>query len=353
MRVLNATKTRSKETSCDLWCVYRHNVYPTMYEAYFNNKLTNELVFYLFLLFLFLVSPFLFIWELIHTVRSCFRGSENMSGKVVMITGASSGLGELMAYEYAKRGASLAIIAIKESESRLEKVAERAREVGSPDVLFVFADVSNVEECRTFVNETIQHFGRLDHLVCNAGIGPLYSTNIDVTKFVPVMDINFWGSIYPTHLAIPHLMKTKGKIIVNASSAGILNPPRGGFYNASKAALISFYESLRFEVSPTIAITILTLGFIRTDFITAKYSTTGVGVRLRKDLSSFSPSMEAEPCAKAIVDGVCKGATSITQPRFMKALFLIKFLFPHFHHFYLRLYFPQRNRKFEKVKINL
>ncbi|KAJ0631354.1 putative 11-beta-hydroxysteroid dehydrogenase [Helianthus annuus] len=156
---------------------------------------------------------------------------------------------------------------------------------------------------------------------------------------------NFWGSVYPTHCVIPHLMKTKGKIVVNASSAGVLHPPNGGFYTvtlpihlayfsvmsllcysiyltqpankkmmtcASKAALISFFESLRFEVSPTITITILTLGFINTNIITANYSTKGVGVRLRKDFKDVVPTMEAEPCAKAIVDGVCKGVTSIT-----------------------------------------
>nr|GEY36531.1 glucose/ribitol dehydrogenase [Tanacetum cinerariifolium] len=154
-----------------------------------------------------------------------------MSQKVVLITGASSGLGEHIAYEYAKRGASLAIIAIKEPDSRLEQVADRARQLGSPDVFFVFADVSNVEECRMFVNHTIKHFGRLDHLVCNAGIAPLYSNKTEVTRFEPVMDINFWGSIYPTHFAIPHLMETNGKIVVNASSGGILNPPKGNFYN--------------------------------------------------------------------------------------------------------------------------
>ncbi|KVH95701.1 Glucose/ribitol dehydrogenase, partial [Cynara cardunculus var. scolymus] len=278
-----------------------------MYEPLFNNKFTNALFFYFCMLLLLLFSPFLFIWELINTLRSCFRPTENMAGKVVLITGASSGLGEHMTYEYAKRGACIALIAIKEPESRLEKVAERARELGSPDVLFEFADVSNVDECRMFVDDTIKHFGQLDHLVCNAGIGPLYSMKID--------DINFWGSIYPTHFAIPHLQKTKGKIIVNASSAGVLHPPRGGFYNASKAALIGFYESLRFEVSPTITITILTLGFIQTNITTAKYSTTGVGVHLKRDLADVSPSMGVEPCAKAIVDGVCKGATSITQPR--------------------------------------
>ena len=65
-----------------------------------------------------------------------------------------------MAYEYAKRGACLVIVAIKEPESRLEQVAKRAHELGSPDVLFVFADVSKIEECRVFVDETIRRFAR-------------------------------------------------------------------------------------------------------------------------------------------------------------------------------------------------
>ncbi|KAJ0666644.1 putative 11-beta-hydroxysteroid dehydrogenase [Helianthus annuus] len=125
-----------------------------MYEACFNYKFINALVFYIFLLFLLLVSPLLFFWELIHTVRSCFRCSENMSGKVVLITGAV-----LMAYEYAKRRAHLAIIAIKEPDSRLDQVADRAPALGSPDVLSVFADVSKFDECRMFVDDTVKHFG--------------------------------------------------------------------------------------------------------------------------------------------------------------------------------------------------
>ncbi|XP_035830381.1 11-beta-hydroxysteroid dehydrogenase-like 4A isoform X2 [Helianthus annuus] len=265
-----------------------------MYEACFNNRFTNTLVLYIFLLVLLLVSPFLFAWELVNSICSCFRSKENMSGKVVLITGASSGLGELMAYEYAKLGAYLVIIATKKPESRLEFVANKARELGSPDVLFIFADVSKADDCRMFVEDTIKHFGRLDHLVCNAGIGPLYSINNDATKFTPVMDINFWGSVYPTHFAIPHLMKTNGKIVVNASCAGVLNPPRGGFYN---------------------------------------------------DMRDVVPTMDAEPCVKVVVDGIRKGATFITEPRFNKALFLIQFLFPQLHQFYFNMYFPSKNRK--------
>ncbi|KAJ0807181.1 putative 11-beta-hydroxysteroid dehydrogenase [Helianthus annuus] len=261
------------------------------------NNFTNALVYYVFLLLLLLISPLLFLCELIITVRSSFQGDENMSKKVVLITGASSGIGELMAYEYAKRGACLAIIAIKEPESRLEQVANTAREHGSPDVLFLFADVSKVDECRMFVEETVKHFGQLDHLVCNAGIGPIYSIDIDVSKFEPVMDINFWGSVYPTHFAIPHLMKTNGKIIVNASGSGVLNIPKGGVYN---------------------------------------------------DLGDVYPTMSPDACVKAIVAGVCKGATSITQPRFIKALFLIKYIFPESHHIYSKIYFASMFDKLQK-----
>nr|GEW94106.1 11-beta-hydroxysteroid dehydrogenase-like 4A [Tanacetum cinerariifolium] len=226
-----------------------------------------------------------------------------------------------IAYEYAKRGARLAIIAREKPESRLKQVADTARGLGSPDVLFIYSDVSEVEECRKFVDDTIKHFGRLDHLVCNAGISPLYSIKSEVTSFEPVM------------------------IVVNASSAGILNPPKGNFYNASKAALISFYESLRYEVSPTITITILTLGFVNTNLVTAKYSTNSVGVPRRKDIGSVLPTMDVEPCTKAIVDGVCKGATLITEPRFYKALFLIKFLFPQLHSFYNNSVFPRKSKR--------
>nr|GEV82264.1 glucose/ribitol dehydrogenase [Tanacetum cinerariifolium] len=193
-----------------------------------------------------------------------------MSGKVVLITGASSGLGEFIAYEYAKRGARLALIAREKPESHLNQVADAARGLGSPDVLFIYADVSKVEECR------------------NA-----YSSTNDVTKFEPVMDINFWGSIYPTHVAIPHLKKTHGKIIVNSSYAGLLHPANSGIYSASKAALISFFESLDSNVGSHL---------------------------IGKDLVAVVPVMEVEPCTKAIVDGVCKGATSISEPRMMKAI---------------------------------
>uniref|UniRef100_M1AQJ5 Short-chain dehydrogenase n=1 Tax=Solanum tuberosum TaxID=4113 RepID=M1AQJ5_SOLTU len=81
-----------------------------------------------------------------------------MKGKVVLITGASSGIGEELAYEYARRGCSLAIVARR--EKKLWKVAEKAKSLGCLDVISIRADVSNVQHCKRFVDQTVKHFGR-------------------------------------------------------------------------------------------------------------------------------------------------------------------------------------------------
>lgn len=86
---------------------------------------------------------------------------ENVEGKVVVITGASSGIGEHLAYEYASRGACLALCARRVRS--LEEVAETARQIGSPDVITVQADVSKVDDCRRLVDETVSHFGRCNY----------------------------------------------------------------------------------------------------------------------------------------------------------------------------------------------
>uniref|UniRef100_A0A7N2LSC4 11-beta-hydroxysteroid dehydrogenase-like 4A n=1 Tax=Quercus lobata TaxID=97700 RepID=A0A7N2LSC4_QUELO len=115
------------------------------------------------------MPPFLFLKFLWSLKRSIYR--ENVAAKVILITGASSGIGEYVAYEYAKRGARLALVARR--EDRLQAVADRARKLGSPEVVMVRADVSKVEECKQFVNEIVNYFGRLDHLVNNAGVAQI------------------------------------------------------------------------------------------------------------------------------------------------------------------------------------
>ncbi|XP_057485376.1 11-beta-hydroxysteroid dehydrogenase 1A-like isoform X1 [Actinidia eriantha] len=301
----------------------------------FINAIINPL---LFISSCFILPPF-FFFKFVGMIIRCFC-SERMKGKVVLITGASSGIGEQLAYEYAKKGASLVIVARRENQ--LQKVAETARELGSPDVLYVSADVSNVDDCKRFVDEAINHFGRLDHLVNNAGINSVCKIEdaTDITKFVPVMDINFWGNVYPTYFAIPHLKKTRGKIVVNSSASALLPPPRLSFYAASKAALISFYETMRVELAPSISITVLTLGFIESEMTQGKHLS-GDGViqvdrALVDVIKQGFPVMSSRTCAKAIVDAVCRGERYVTEPKWYRPFFMLKALCPELIEWYCR-----------------
>ncbi|XP_057484947.1 11-beta-hydroxysteroid dehydrogenase 1A-like [Actinidia eriantha] len=294
----------------------------------FINAIITPLV---FVLSCFILPSFFFFKFVGKIVRRL--SSERMSGKVVVITGASSGIGEQLVYEYAKRGASLVIVARR--ENRLQKVAETARGLGSPDVLYVCADVSNVHDCKRFVDEAINHFGRLDHLVNNAGIISVCKIEdaMDFNKFVPVMDTNFWGNVYPTCFAIPHLKKTKGKIVVNSSASALFHPPRLGFYAASKAALITFYETMRAELAHSISITIITPGFIESEMTTQGKHLSRDGVvqenrEIADVLTQGFPVMSSRTCANAIVDAVCRGERYVTEPKWYKPLFTLKALCP-------------------------
>ncbi|KAF5196309.1 11-beta-hydroxysteroid dehydrogenase 1B [Thalictrum thalictroides] len=276
------------------------------------------------------LPPFYFFKFFLFTLRFLF--SENVAGKVVLITGASSGIGEQLAYQYARRGACLVLVARR--ENRLQEVAEIARQYGSPDVLVIRADVAIQDDCRRFVEEAIEHFGQLDHLVNNAGIasGCMFEDAQNVDNFRPVMDINFWGAIYPSYFAIPHLRQRNGKIVAIASIGGWLAVPRMGFYNASKAALINFYECLRAEVGNDIGITIVTPGFIESEMSQGKFLSKGgkmtLDQELRDTLVGTIPVRHGEECAKGIVNGVCRGDKYITEPSWYNVLYLWRVFCP-------------------------
>ncbi|CAI8619349.1 unnamed protein product [Vicia faba] len=262
--------------------------------------------------------PYLFFKLLLHVKKMVYK--ENMARKVVLITGAASGIGERIAYEYARRGARLSLVDIR--KENLVAVAEMARSLGSPDVIIIGADVSNVQESKQFVDDTMDHFEQLDHLVNNAGIGipVLIEDCSDITKYTSTIDINFWGAVHGTLHAIPHLKKSKGRIVVIASTCGWFPLPRLSIYNASKAAVISFFETLRIELGWSIGITIVTPGFVKTKLASKAY----------EDEPSFRiiPLGSAIECAEDIVKGACRGDMYVTNPSWVKVLFPFKVFYP-------------------------
>ncbi|CAL9030754.1 unnamed protein product, partial [Prunus brigantina] len=308
----------------------------------FLNLVAPPFTFFSLCLFL---PPFYLFKSLLSVLSSIF--SENVNGKVVLITGASSGIGEHLAYEYAKRGARLVLVGRREDS--LREVVDRASDCGSPDVLMARADVSKVEDCKRIVDETINHFGRLDHLVNNAGITSLgmLEEATDITNFRAIMDTNFWGSVYTTRFAIPHLRSSKGKIVVLSSAASWLPIPRQSIYNASKAALLSMYETLRIEFGPNIQITIVTPGYMESELTQGKFLMSDDGKMmvdqdLRDAQVSATPVGSVEGCAKAIVNSVCRGDRYLTEPAWFGVTYIWKVFCPELLEWGYRLMYVTR-----------
>lgn len=168
-----------------------------------------------------------------------------MKGKTIIITGGSSGIGKACAMRFAKGGAQVVIAG--RTREKLQKAEADLRKIHD-DVLTVVADVSNPDDCIRLIEETIQHFGKVDVLVNNAGIsmrGLFVNTEVDVVR--KVMDVNFWGTVYCTKSALPHILKTKGSIIGVSSIAGKKGLPGRTAYSASKFAMEGFLETIRTE----------------------------------------------------------------------------------------------------------
>ncbi|XP_010250644.1 PREDICTED: 11-beta-hydroxysteroid dehydrogenase 1B-like [Nelumbo nucifera] len=304
------------------------------------HKLLNFVAPPLALVALCLTLPLLYICKIIsYILRSI--STEDLTGKVVIITGASSGIGEHLAYEYGRRGARLVLVARRENS--LREVAKKAGQLGSPDVLVVRADVSKVEDCKRFIQEAVNHFGRIDHLICNAGItcACIFEDALDVTNFRTVMDINFWGSIYSTYFAIPHLRKSKGKIIVISSSAGSFVSPMMSLYGASKAAMINFYETLRVELGQEVKVTLVTPGFVESEMTQGKHLSKGGSLEVDAELRDVAigavPVLSVSECTKSIVNGACRGDRYVTEPSWFGLLFVFQFCCPELVEWFCRM----------------
>lgn len=168
-----------------------------------------------------------------------------MKDKTIIITGASSGIGEATAYAFSALGAN--VVLASRQPDRLEEVAMKCRLAGVK-ALVVSCDVTREEDCKKLVTATVQKFGGIDVLVNNAGISMramLNDCSIDVIK--QVMDTNFWGAVYCTKYALPHLLQRKGSIVSISSVSGIVGLPARTGYSASKFALDGFMQSLRIE----------------------------------------------------------------------------------------------------------
>ena len=189
-----------------------------------------------------------------------------LTGKVAIITGASSGIGQATAIALAKAGAKVAIGARR--IDRLEQVKSEIEKIGG-EVMMQKLDVTKKSECDTFVDQTIRKWGTVDILVNNAGLMPLsFFKNLKVSEWDQMVDVNIKGVLYCTGAVIPHMVSKKSGHIVNISSvAGRIVFPAGSVYCATKHAVAAFSEGLRqeFSVRYNIRVTSIEPGVVATE----------------------------------------------------------------------------------------
>jgi short-subunit dehydrogenase len=168
-----------------------------------------------------------------------------MKNKTVIITGASSGIGKALAYEFGKKGANVVLAA--RNLTNLNEIVEDLEKNGI-SALAVQTDVTSENDCRVLIEKTIERFGRIDVLINNAGISMralLIDLQLDVMR--RVMDTNYWGTVYCTKIALPHLLETGGSLVGMISIGGYIGLPGRSAYSAAKFAIRGFLDSIRVE----------------------------------------------------------------------------------------------------------
>lgn len=212
-----------------------------------------------------------------------------MKNKVIIITGASSGIGKATAIRFARTGAKLVIAA--RSLDKLEETKVEIERLGA-EVLAIKADVSKEADCQNLIEEAISKFNKIDVLINNAGISmrALFNDS-DLSVIKNVMDINFWGSVYCTKFALPHILKEKGSVVGISSIAGFVGLPARTGYSASKFAMHGFLNALRNEnLENDLHVLIACPGFtasnIRNAALTADGSSQGESPRAEEKMMS-------------------------------------------------------------------
>ncbi len=171
-----------------------------------------------------------------------------MKDKTIVITGASSGIGEAMARLYAKMGAKVVLGA--RNEERLSLLVGLIRSEGG-EAIYVATDVTKEQECRRLIERAVAEYGGVDVMICNAGISMRATFDeVDTEVLHRVMDVNFWGTVYCAKYALPYLVAAKGSLVGISSVAGLHGLPGRTGYSASKFAITGLLETIRIENAP-------------------------------------------------------------------------------------------------------
>ena len=232
----------------------------------------------------------------------------SLKGKTVIITGASSGIGEATAMKLAKEGANVVLTA--RSEDKLNKLRSKIEKENGGKAIVVPADVTKKEDLKKVAKKTKEEFGSIDGLVNNAGLMPLsYVKNLHTDEWDKMVDVNIKGVLNGVAAVLPTMMEQKSGNIINiSSSAGRKIYPGGAVYCATKSAVRMFSEGLRQELAPNFNINVTSIepGFVDTS-LTETITDEEIKEGLLSNFKEMTP-LEAEDIAEAIF-------YSMTQPK--------------------------------------
>ncbi|MEO7093247.1 MAG: SDR family oxidoreductase [Polyangiales bacterium] len=246
-----------------------------------------------------------------------------MHGKTIVITGASTGIGEELAVALAGRGANLVLAA--RGKEGLEEAARRCVNAGGHAIV-VPTDVTDPEACRALIDRAVEAFGGIDALVANAGISmwARFKEVTDLTLFERIMKVNYLGAVYCTHFALPHLEKRKGLLVAISSLTGKTGVPTRTGYAASKHAMQGFFDSLRIELMDTgVDVLVVSPGFVATDIRARALGPDGKSLEESPREEKHKDTMDVHTCVAIIVKAMQQRTREVVMtPRAKVGLFL-------------------------------
>ncbi|GEC05023.1 oxidoreductase [Streptomyces spinoverrucosus] len=227
--------------------------------------------------------------------------SDTLDGKVALVTGASSGIGQTTALALSKAGARVAVGARR--TDRLQSLTQ-----GAPgEMLAIELDVTDLQSVKNAVAATVDRFRSLDILVNNAGV--MLSSAIlgaDTTEWTRMVETNLLGSMYTVHAALPHLLDSKGAVVQISSTSGRTASAASGVYAATKFGINAFSEALRQEVTEQgVRVVVIEPGFVSTEL--TSHITDPAIQAAAKSMAESMRTLQPEDIAGAVV-------YAVTQP---------------------------------------
>jgi len=224
------------------------------------------------------------------------------TNKVIILTGASQGIGKALALALSPQKPTLVLAA--RDEAALRAVESPCQALGARTFVFP-TDVTDESQCRDLIRRAVESAGGIDVLIHNAGGGmnARFDEMTDLSVFEKLMRLNYLGPMYLTHAALPHLQKSRGRIVVVSSVAGLTGVPLRTAYAGSKAAVFGLFESLRIELADQgVSVTMIAPDFVQSQIHVRAFGPDGKPVG--DSTIAERVAMPADECAALIVEAM-------------------------------------------------